>query len=101
VIGIGGLGHLALQFLNKWGCEVTAFTSSDAKRAEAMQMGAHHVVNSRDPSQLKKIAGSLDFILSAVAVDLDWDAYLPRSRPRAACIPWASFPRPSRCPRFR
>jgi uncharacterized zinc-type alcohol dehydrogenase-like protein len=36
VIGIGGLGHLALQFLNKWGCEVTAFTSSDAKRDEVM-----------------------------------------------------------------
>lgn len=76
VIGIGGLGHLALQFLNKWGCEVTAFTSTDAKRDAAMQMGAHHVINSRHAGQLKKIAGSLDFILSTVAVDLDWDAYL-------------------------
>ena len=63
VIGIGGLGHMALQFLNKWGCEVTAFTSSDSKRDEAMKFGAHHVVNSRDAAQLQKIAGSLNFIL--------------------------------------
>jgi alcohol/geraniol dehydrogenase (NADP+) len=82
VIGIGGLGHLALQFLNKWGCEVTAFTSSDAKREEAMQMGAHHVVNSRDAGQLKTLAGSLDFILSTVAVDLDWEAWFAMLAPR-------------------
>jgi uncharacterized zinc-type alcohol dehydrogenase-like protein len=82
VIGIGGLGHLALQFLNKWGCEVTAFTSSDAKRDDALQMGAHHVVNSRHAAQLRKIAGSLDFIISTVAVDLDWDAYLDALAPR-------------------
>lgn len=82
VIGIGGLGHLALQFLNKWGCEVTAFTSTDAKREEALRMGAHHIVNSRHAAQLMKIAGSLDFILSTVAVDLDWDAYLDALAPK-------------------
>jgi alcohol/geraniol dehydrogenase (NADP+) len=68
VIGIGGLGHLALQFLNKWGCEVYAFTSSDSKKAEAMKLGAHATVNSRDPAQLKKAAGSLDFVISTVNV---------------------------------
>jgi uncharacterized zinc-type alcohol dehydrogenase-like protein len=82
VIGIGGLGHLALQFLNKWGCEVTAFTSTGAKRDDARRLGAHHVVNSRDPVQLKKIAGSLDFIISTVAVALDWDAYLEALAPK-------------------
>ena len=41
VIGIGGLGHIALKLLNAWGCEVTAFTSSDAKREAALAMGAH------------------------------------------------------------
>ena len=82
VIGIGGLGHLALQFLNKWGCEVTAFTSSDSKRDEAIQMGAHDVVISHDTSQLEKIAGSLDFILSTVNVDLDWSIFLAALGPR-------------------
>jgi len=75
VVGIGGLGHFALQFLNKWGCEVTAFTSSDAKRDEALRMGAHHVVNSRDGGQLDELAGAFDFILSTVNAELEWDKY--------------------------
>ena len=82
VIGIGGLGHLALQFLAKWGCEVTAFTSTDAKTDEAREMGAHHVVNSRDDAQLEAVAGSLDFILSTVNVDLDWNSFLGALGPR-------------------
>jgi uncharacterized zinc-type alcohol dehydrogenase-like protein len=76
VIGIGGLGHLALQFLNKWGCDVVAFTSSDSKAEEAKKLGATRVVNSRDSSQLAAIGGSLDFILSTVNATLDWQAYL-------------------------
>jgi uncharacterized zinc-type alcohol dehydrogenase-like protein len=82
VIGIGGLGHMAVQFLNKWGCEVTAFTSSDSKRDEAMKFGAHHVVNSRDANQLQKIAGSLDFIVSTVNVSMPWDAIIASLAPR-------------------
>jgi uncharacterized zinc-type alcohol dehydrogenase-like protein len=76
VVGIGGLGHMALQFLNKWGCEVFAFTSSDSKRDEAKKMGAHEVVNSTDSKQLDKIKGRLDFIMIAVNVTLDWPTYL-------------------------
>ena len=76
VVGIGGLGHMALRFLNKWGCEVTAFTTSDAKAKEARELGAHHVVNTRDASQLRGIAGTLDFIMSTVNVPLDWEAYI-------------------------
>lgn len=76
VLGIGGLGHMALQFLNKWGCHVTAFTSSDSKHQEALKLGAHHVVNVRDPQQLKSVAGSLNFILSTVNASLDWNAIL-------------------------
>ncbi len=76
VIGIGGLGHLALQFLNKWGCEVTAFTSSESKAEEARKLGAHHVVGTRDKAALEKIAGSLDFILVTANVTLDWDLFI-------------------------
>jgi len=82
VVGIGGLGHLALQFLNKWGCEVYAFSSNASKDAEAKQLGAHHVVNSRDADQIKKIAGKLDFIIVAVNVPLDWSSYLAALAPR-------------------
>ena len=81
VIGIGGLGHLALRFLNKWGCDVVAFTSSDSKREEALKLGAHRVVNSRDALQLKSIEDSLNFIISTVNVPLDWGAYLKTLAP--------------------
>lgn len=82
VIGIGGLGHMALQFLAKWGCEITAFTSSESKHATAIELGAHHVVNATDAAQMRKIAGSLDFILSTVNVSLPWDAILTALAPR-------------------
>jgi uncharacterized zinc-type alcohol dehydrogenase-like protein len=82
VVGIGGLGHLALKFLNRWGCEVYAFTSSDSKRDEAMAMGAHHVVNSRNSSELEKLAGRLDFVLSTVSANLDWPALLLTLAPK-------------------
>ncbi len=74
VIGIGGLGHMALKFLRAWGCEVVAFTSSDSKRDEALSLGAHRVVNSRNADDLKKLTGSLNFIISTVNVSLDWQA---------------------------
>ncbi len=76
VIGIGGLGHLALQFLNKWGCHVTAFTSNPDKAAEAIGFGAHSVLDSRDPAAMSTAQGSFDFILSTVNVPMDWSSYL-------------------------
>ncbi|WP_411847478.1 NAD(P)-dependent alcohol dehydrogenase [Roseibacillus persicicus] len=82
VVGIGGLGHMALQFLNKWGCEVTAFSTSPDKEDQARELGAHHFVNSRDDSQLDKVAGSYDLILSTVNVELDWEKYVAALRPQ-------------------
>ena len=76
VVGIGGLGHLALQFLNAWGCDVTAFTSSKSKAAEAIGLGAHHVVDSTSSDDLKSIAGTLDFILVTANAPLDWDSFI-------------------------
>jgi alcohol/geraniol dehydrogenase (NADP+) len=80
VVGIGGLGHLALRFLNAWGCEVTAFTSSLNKQDEARRLGAHNVVASTDSSALKAIAGTLDFLLISANADLDWTAMLATLR---------------------
>lgn len=82
VIGIGGLGHLALKFLRAWGCEVVAFTSSEAKRSEALELGAHRSLNSRDAAELAGAAGSLDFILNTTNVSLDWGAYMAALKPR-------------------
>jgi uncharacterized zinc-type alcohol dehydrogenase-like protein len=82
VVGIGGLGHMAIQFLNKWGCQVTAFTSSSSKAKEAMKFGAHQVVDSTDSGALEKIAGSLDFILVTANVTLDWNSYVNCLKPK-------------------
>jgi len=82
VIGIGGLGHMALQFLNKWGCEVYAFSSTPSKKAEIVSMGAHHVVDSRSDEAMASIAGRLDFILSTVNVNLNWQALINALAPR-------------------
>lgn len=71
IIGIGGLGHMALQFANKWGCEVHAFTTSDNKEAEARRLGAHFVHNTKRDGALKPLAGTLDLILSTVNVPLN------------------------------
>jgi len=76
VVGIGGLGHLALKFCKAWGCEVTAFTSSDSKAGEARGFGAHRVVSSRDSAAIAAIAGSLDLILDTVNALLDCSALL-------------------------
>ena len=82
VIGIGGLGHMALQFLNAWGCEVTAFTSSDSKHAEALKLGAHRTLDSRDKEALKDASGHFDLIISTVNVALNWGAYMRTLRPK-------------------
>lgn len=81
VIGIGGLGHLALQFLNHWGCEVTAFSSSPHKADEARRLGADHVVSSIDSEALAKLNGYFDFIIVTANVELDWQAYLSALAP--------------------
>ena len=76
VIGIGGLGHMAIKLLKGWGCEITAFTSNLDKTDELKVMGADHVVSSRDGAALKAQRGKLDLLLSTVNVTLDWPAYL-------------------------
>ena len=82
VIGIGGLGHMALRFMRAWGCHVTAFTSNDSKRQEAMSMGAHDTINSRDPEAIAAAAGRFDLIISTVNVKLDWNGYVNTLKPR-------------------
>jgi alcohol/geraniol dehydrogenase (NADP+) len=82
VIGIGGLGHMALRFLHAWGCEVTAFSSNADKESEAKSLGANHFVDSRDLEALKTVANSLDLIISTVNADMDWSTYIAALRPK-------------------
>lgn len=82
VIGIGGLGHMALKFLKHWGCEVIAFSSNPAKKEEILAMGATRVVNSRDPKELESIQGKLKLILNTTNVKLDWNAFIAALAPK-------------------
>lgn len=82
VIGIGGLGHMALRFARAWGCEVTAFTSSEEKMEEALELGAHETIHSRNEAEIARAKGRFDLVISTVNVSLDWNAYLATLRPR-------------------
>lgn len=100
VIGVGGLGHLAIQFLNKWGCEVTAFTSSPEKAEEAMRMGAHHIVNSRDDTALEQVASTYDFIINTTNANLSWELYLDALRAKGTLHTVGVVPDPIPVPAF-
>jgi uncharacterized zinc-type alcohol dehydrogenase-like protein len=81
VVGIGGLGHIAIQFARVFGAEVTAFSTSTGKEEEARALGAHHFVHSRESKSMKEVAGSLDFILNTANADQDWNVYIQTLRP--------------------
>ncbi|WP_343485577.1 NAD(P)-dependent alcohol dehydrogenase [Allomuricauda sp. d1] len=100
VIGIGGLGHLALKFLNHWGCEVVAFSSSPDKKEQILEMGAHKVINSREPDELKNIEGTLDFVLNTTNVSLDWNAFLGTLAPKGKLHTVGAVLEPMEIPAF-
>lgn len=81
VVGIGGLGHIAIQFARVFGAEVIAFSTSTGKEEEARALGAHHFVHSRESKSMKEVAGSLDFILNTANADQDWNVYIQALRP--------------------
>ena len=81
VVGIGGLGHIAIQFARVFGAEVTAFSTSAAKEEEVRALGAHNFVNTRESKAMKEVAGSQDFILSTVNADQDWGVFVQALRP--------------------
>ncbi|MGB3654169.1 MAG: NAD(P)-dependent alcohol dehydrogenase [Rivularia sp. (in: cyanobacteria)] len=82
IIGIGGLGHLAIQFFHAWGCEVTAFSSNPNKEADARELGADHFINSRNREAIQAVEDSFDLIVSTVNADLDWNVYIKALRPQ-------------------
>jgi alcohol/geraniol dehydrogenase (NADP+) len=82
IVGIGGLGHLAVQFADKWGCEVTAFTSSASKADEAAKMGADYIVDTHSAEELAAVAGKFDMIMTTANASLNWQAYFKALAPK-------------------
>lgn len=76
VVGLGGLGHMAVKFAHALGAHVVVFTTSPNKKEDALRLGANEVVISRNADEMKKHAGSFDFILDAVSADHDINAYI-------------------------
>ena len=100
VIGIGGLGHMALQFANKWGCEVHAFTTSDSKEAEARKLGAHFVHNTKKDGVLKDLARSFDLIISTINVPPDVPGLLDTLAPNGRLHSVGAVVEPLQVPAF-
>jgi uncharacterized zinc-type alcohol dehydrogenase-like protein len=94
VIGIGGLGHMGIQFARAFGCEVTAFSTSKDKEAEARELGAHHFVNTLDTGALKNLGASYDLILSTVSADQDFQAFINALRPKGTLVILGASPSP-------
>ena len=82
VVGVGGLGHMALKFLNAWGCEVTAISRSRSKENNARSYGAHEFFATSEDPALEALVGKFDFILNTTNVMLPWDAYVAALGPK-------------------
>jgi alcohol dehydrogenase (NADP+) len=76
IVGLGGLGHMGVKFAHAFGAHTVVFTTSPKKTEDALRLGADEVVVSKDADQMKKHAGSLDFILDCVAADHDINAFI-------------------------
>lgn len=86
VVGLGGLGHMAVKFARAFGAHVTLFTTSPGKVADGLRLGAHEVVVSKNPDAMAKCAGTLDFILDTVSAQHDLNAYLALLRRGGAMV---------------
>jgi uncharacterized zinc-type alcohol dehydrogenase-like protein len=76
IVGLGGLGHMGVKFAHAFGAHTVVFTTSPKKTEDALRLGADEVVVSRNADEMKKHAGTFDFILDAVSAEHDINAYL-------------------------
>ena len=86
VIGVGGLGHLAIQFASKMGCQVVAFSSTDSKKEEAVKLGADEFVATKGVKELQ-VSGPIDHLLVTASSQPDWTQFLPIMAPGGTIYP--------------
>jgi len=95
VVGLGGLGHMGVKLAASMGAEVTLFSTSPGKAADAKRLGAHEFALSSDRSVFGKLAGRFDFILDTVSAPHDLNAYLGMLRPDGAMVLVGAPPEPA------
>lgn len=86
VIGVGGLGHLAIQFASKMGCNVVVFSSTDSKKDEAIRLGAHEFYAAKGAKELN-VKSKVDHLIVTTSQPPDWNIYLPVLAPKASIYP--------------
>ncbi|MBW0160760.1 MAG: NAD(P)-dependent alcohol dehydrogenase, partial [Sediminibacterium sp.] len=100
VLGLGGLGHMAVKFAASFGAEVTMLSSSPSKEADAKKLGAHHFALTSDAATMKKLQNHFDFILNTVSAPHDYSTYLNLLRTNGTMIVVGVPPSPSEVPAF-
>src|SRR6059036_171370 len=86
VVGLGGLGHMAVKLAASMGAKVTVLSTSKSKEEDARRLGATDFVVTKDPAALKAITGKLDLIIDTVSAEHDYNAYLALLRPRGSMV---------------
>ena len=86
VVGLGGLGHMAVKLAAAMGAEVTVFSTSRAKEADARRLGAHEFVETRDPAVFTTLARRFDLVLDTVSAKHDYNLYLGLLRPHGVMV---------------
>ncbi len=86
IVGLGGLGHMGVKFAVAMGAEVTVFSTSPSKEADAKKLGAHHFVVTKDAANMKPLAGKFDFILDCVSAEHDLNSYLGLLKYKGAMV---------------
>ncbi len=100
VLGLGGLGHMAVKFAVAFGAEVTMLSSSPSKKADAEKLGAHHFLLTSDEAQIKSAQNSFDYILNTVSAPHDYNTYLNLLRTNGTMIVVGAPPAPAQIPAF-
>jgi uncharacterized zinc-type alcohol dehydrogenase-like protein len=100
VLGLGGLGHMAVKFAVSFGAEVTMLSHSPSKEADAKKLGAHHFALTSNPETMESLANSFDFILNTVSAKHDHNAYLNLLTTNGTMIVVGAPPAPAEIPVF-
>jgi uncharacterized zinc-type alcohol dehydrogenase-like protein len=86
IVGVGGLGHLAIQFAHAFGCEVTAVSSSPAKKEQALRFGANHFLNANDTPTMRQASFGYDLLVCTASAGIRWEALLPILKKRGKLL---------------